>query len=378
MERKIYVIPYGDGDVQTAWQKAPSDVQTFLSRQFNVECKYDFAKRGTASSRGGIWRVRFQNIIQRLAFYVKCLFSDFNIEKGAVLFMQHPYNWFVGGRGEPMLSFRLMKRLLHKRNAAFVFLIHDVNELWVTDNTQLERMVTDAIIENADYIIVHNKRMIQWFRERGAPSNKLVSLEIFDYDSRYDPIDDIPFEKSVTVAGALTPEKAGYLRRAIEISDVDWHLYGKGFEVGKVTASNIHYHGVFHSDEIPKHLKHGFGLIWDGNSLEECTGISGNYLRYNNPHKLSLYLSAGLPVIIWNEAAEADFVRENELGFTIKTLQELPTLLSNISQKEYTNIRKNVLSFSLKLRNGYFINHAMQEIFDRLNEVGRAEHIGLS
>jgi len=53
MERKIYVIPYGDGDVQTAWQKAPSDVQAFLSWQFNVEYKYEFVKRGTASSKGG-------------------------------------------------------------------------------------------------------------------------------------------------------------------------------------------------------------------------------------------------------------------------------------------------------------------------------------
>ena len=368
MERKIYVIPYGDGDAQTAWQKAPSDVQNFLSRQFNVECKYEFVKRGTVSSKGGIWGGRFRNVIERLAFYVKCLFSDFNIEKGAVFFMQHPYNWFVGGRGEPMLSFRLMKRLLHKRNAAFVFLIHDVNELRVTDNVQSERKITDAITENADYIIVHNKRMLQWFSDRGVPSNKLVSLEIFDYASKYDPIENIPFEKAVTVAGALSPEKAGYLRRAIEISGVDWHLYGKGFEDGKITASNIHYHGVFHSDEIPKHLKHGFGLIWDGDSLEGCTGVNGNYLRYNNPHKLSLYLSAGLPVIIWDEAAEADLVRENKLGFTIKSLQELPTLLSTMSQEDYANIHKNVLSFSRKIRDGYFINHAMQEVFDRRKE----------
>lgn len=368
MERKIYVIPYGDGDAQTAWQKAPSDVQTFLSRQFNVECKYDFAKRGKDSCRGGIWGARLRNVIERLVFYVKCLFNGYKIEKGTVFFMQHPYNWFVGGRGEPMLSLRLMKRLLHKRNAAFVFLLHDVDELRMTGNTQPERMITDAIVENADYIIVHNKRMLQWFRERGVPSNKLVSLEIFDYDSKYDPIEDIPLEKAVTVAGALSPEKAGYIRRAIEISGVDWHLYGKGLEVGKITASNVHYHGVFHSDEIPKHLKHGFGLIWDGDSIEGCTGVNGNYLRYNNPHKLSLYLSAGLPVIIWDEAAEADLVRENKLGFTIKSLQELPTLLSTISQEDYANIHKNVLSFSRKLRDGFFTKQAIETVLKRMGE----------
>ena len=34
--------------------------------------------------------------------------------------------------------------------------------------------------------------------------------------------------------------------------------------------------------------------MWDGPSPDTCAGVYGAYLRYNNPHKTSLYLAAGL------------------------------------------------------------------------------------
>ena len=86
---------------------------------------------------------------------------------------------------------------------------------------------------------------------------------------------------------------------------------------------NINYHGSFGVDEIPSKLTRGFGLVWDGDSLDGCRGQSGQYLRYNNPHKLSLYLSSGLPVVIWTGAAEAGFVREHGVGLCVDSLNDL-------------------------------------------------------
>ena len=60
-------------------------------------------------------------------------------------------------------------------------------------------------------------------------------------------------------------------------------------------------------------MDQNFGLVWDGTSLDGCNGRYGEYLKFNNPHKTSLYLSCGIPVIIWKEAALADFVEEHKV-----------------------------------------------------------------
>ncbi|NRO11242.1 Beta-1,6-galactofuranosyltransferase WbbI [Lactobacillus helveticus] len=56
---------------------------------------------------------------------------------------------------------------------------------------------------------------------------------------------------------------------------------------------------------------------------------TGNYLRYNDPHKLSLYLASGIPVIIWKKAAEAKFVEENKVGITVDSLEDYRRYLSH-------------------------------------------------
>ena len=32
------------------------------------------------------------------------------------------------------------------------------------------------------------------------------------------------------------------------------------------------------------------GLVWDGDSCSSCSGVCGEYLKINNPHKISFYL----------------------------------------------------------------------------------------
>ena len=105
----------------------------------------------------------------------------------------------------------------------------------------------------------------------------------------------------------------------------------------------------------------GFGLIWDGNTVETCKGGTGEYLKYNNPHKLSLYLSSGLPVIIWKDAAEAKFVCENGVGYTIDSLREIPELMERISESDYERISKNVRNISEKLTTGKYMQCALDK-----------------
>lgn len=78
-------------------------------------------------------------------------------------------------------------------------------------------------------------------------------------------------------------------------------------------------------------------------STETCSGSYGKYLRINNPHKVSLYIAAGIPVVIWKEAALCSLIEENALGFGISSLDELEEALKS-HEHLYQSYRNNVLN----------------------------------
>lgn len=110
---------------------------------------------------------------------------------------------------------------------------------------------------------------------------------------------------------------------------------------------------------------HGdFGLVWDGDSADACAGNTGAYLRYNNPHKTSLYLACGMPVIVWREAAIADFVLKNEVGIVVESLSGLDEIISAISDESYQKMCKNAARIGQKLRAGEYFKAAMEQALE--------------
>lgn len=43
-----------------------------------------------------------------------------------------------------------------------------------------------------------------------------------------------------------------------------------------------------------------------------------------------MYLAAGIPVIIWEEAALANFIKKNHCGITIKSTDEIRNIIDNM------------------------------------------------
>lgn len=123
---------------------------------------------------------------------------------------------------------------------------------------------------------------------------------------------------------------------------------------------NIHYYGTYLPDELPKHLVGKFGLVWDGDNAESCTGSYGEYLKLNNPHKASLYLAAGIPVVIWDKAALSDFVNEEKCGICIDSLKTSNNILSKISDEKYSEMKENALRVGKLMRKGYFLETAIK------------------
>jgi hypothetical protein len=132
-------------------------------------------------------------------------------------------------------------------------------------------------------------------------------------------------------------------------------LYGKGFDDSSSPVAGLHYHGFIASDDFIAQADADFGLVWDGDSLNECTGDWGEYLRINDPHKTSFYLRAGIPVIVWKEAAMAPFIEQQKVGISVGSLSEISQRLSTLSTADYQLLKQNAMAMSHRLDEGYYI-----------------------
>ena len=219
----------------------------------------------------------------------------------------------------------------------------------------------EVMIDIADVIIVHNTIMKRFFTNYGVNENKLISLGIFDYIQNSDENKKIVFEKAVSIAGNLDIKKCKYIGQLGRLKNIKVKLYGPNFSKSLKRAGNIRYYGSFPVDEIPDQLNSGFGLVWDGESIDGCSGLSGQYLKYNNPHKLSLYLSSGIPVVIWKGAAEAEFVKNQGIGICVGSLNELNRIFTTMSEEDYAVMVGNVSKLSLLLKSGVFTERAIKK-----------------
>lgn len=264
----------------------------------------------------------------------------------------------------PIYSAFIMKRLIPTikkyTNAKLIFVIHDIEGIRMfQDNNYHSDEIN--LFNEADGIISHNQAMTDWLTDNQVHA-KLVNLQLFDYYNPQPLNENTDYHKSIVFAGNL--KKSTFLTKLSLKHPVT--LYGPN--PADHYLENVTYKKNLDPDELPAHLTQDFGLVWDGTSTETCDGTYGHYLKYNNPHKTSLYLSSGIPVIIWKQAALASFIEENNLGITVDNLNELNDILDNLTEEQYREMKQNVLQVATKLRSGYFIKHAMKSMFNELKE----------
>lgn len=283
------------------------------------------------------------------------------ITDGAVVLLQHPFHYPQITREKNLFA------LKNKKHVKFISVIHDVEELRAFRFNDYYKREFEVMLEISDVIIVHNSVMKSFFLERGVSEDKMVILEIFDYLQDENTEKNIRFEKSLSIAGNLDITKCRYISQLGQIRNIKINLYGPNFNEKMRDIENIEYHGSFPVEKIPDQLKAGFGLVWDGDSIDGCKGLSGQYLRYNNPHKLSLYLSSGMPVVIWSGAAEAEFVRKNKVGICVESLFELDNIFAHMTQQDFEEMENNTKRLSCKLKKGDYARRALKEALDIIN-----------
>lgn len=283
------------------------------------------------------------------------------IDSGAVVFIPHPI--YLNKK-----YIDVLKKAKQKRKLKLAFIIHDLDSIrkMFPEAAADFEYIDHTMYEIADFVIAHNESMKQYLIHEGVNSEKIFDLQIFDYLTEHDPEDKkVRYSKTLNIAGNLDTNKCKYIKELNNLDKtVNVNLYGLNFNKEILNSESIHYKGAFPADEIPMQLTEGFGLVWDGDSINGCTGNTGDYLRFNNPHKLSLYLVSGLPVIIWSKAAEASFVRKNNVGIVVDSVQDFSNAFDRLSEKQYNDMVENAKKISRGLRKGEYLTSILENMYN--------------
>lgn len=347
---KYFVCEGTPEGAYNASTKARKDAEYILKnlnfKEFYIETKY------------GVQQNKLLKFKQLIDYRKNCeiwMKTITNLKKDDILLIQYPLI-------NTMLGFEKVMEKLKEKGVITIILIHDLDSLRFIG---MPRVVKEDrnVINKATYIIAHNKKMKEKLIEMcKINKDRIIELEIFDYilDNEIIP-KERKKDKPIVIAGNLSKEKAEYLKYLKNVNNVTFNLYGKGYQKDE-DEKNINYIGAFLPEELINNLDGSFGLVWDGNSIDTCSGPYGEYLKYNNPHKTSLYLTAMLPVIVWKNSAMAEFVENNKVGITIERLEDISFEIQKITDEEYSKMIENTKAISEKLKRGEYLRKSIYKI----------------
>ena len=172
-------------------------------------------------------------------------------------------------------------------------------------------------------------------------------------------------------AGQLARRKNSFLYEfGKQIHNFTVNVYGKGFnQSNAANPEKFVLKGFMQPNTLISCAEGDFGLVWDGDSIDCCNGNWGEYLLVNTPHKVSLYIRCGLPIIIWRKAAMAGFIEENGIGVCIDSLREINDIYKNLTQAEYNTMCDNVKHISELMSEGHYFSKAVSKSILRIQQI---------
>lgn len=328
-------------NIRGAGDKAKTDIETTLSKMgaVNIGLTYSTSQN------------KIVHFTRNLTGIIKAALS---LHQGDVLVLQYPlkkyYEWACNRA--------------HGRGAKVITVIHDLGSFRrkkLSIQQEIDRL------SHSDIIIAHNEKMQAWLEEHGM-QRPIVQLGIFDYLSPAPTQSQRPSPQegdhlSVMFVGnmAATLNKFLYDLGA-QSTHTDYYLYGGHFDQS-LDPGNGHLkpQGFAIDHQLMNSNQGDFGLSWYGESLDFGQGKIGEYMGYNNPHKVSLYLRCETPVILWRHAGLASFVEREQCGLIVDTLTDLEAQLDAITPEQYRQMRTNAHRIAEQIASGYYITQAIQQ-----------------
>lgn len=338
-------ISHNYRNLTSAGNKAKSDVEDILQSEgfSNIGLRRSYHNGKVAN-----YFLNFAGILKAAT----------KLRRGDVLFLQYPLKKY----------FSFIAKVAHIRGAKVVALVHDLGSerrKALTVKQELKRL------GNADHVIATNDVMADRLRRLNLDAS-VSGMGLWDYLTPTDPIpvkisDPLP---RVAYAGSLNRRKNAFLwdwGRVVDQYVVD--IYGHGFRMDEVARPEVFTdHGFVSPEDLIAGMTSDYGLVWDGDSIDSCVGPFGGYLALNTPHKVSLYLRARLPLIIWSGAALAPLVSDLGIGIAVDTLADIPAAIQRVSDQEYARLKANVDRQAELIASGHYLRNALRNALKTLDE----------
>ncbi|KRM00606.1 hypothetical protein LG045_00725 [Limosilactobacillus gastricus] len=252
-----------------------------------------------------------------------------------------------------------------------VTVIHDLDSWRHPINFNEQRLQNVlANLNQSDGIIVHSKpmqeRLEQDFRAHGLEHQPyFVILDLFGFQTVRNQYDwQHPFNREIDYAGNLV--KAQFIKALS--TDLKFNIYGQtdAADLSDQQRQNIKFQGSYDHEAIPQVLTGSFGLVWSSDSYPGVTGLTGEYERYNAPHKASMYLAADEPLIVARQAAIAPFVEKHGIGLVVDDLSQLKEAIDQLSEAEYHEMAERTHRIGNLIRQNFPIKRAVIEMIAKL------------
>lgn len=330
-----YYISHHYRNLTSAGNKAKTDMEAIMQ-------SIGYRNAGLSRTVGGSGVKAF---IRNLAGVLRAAVV---VGRGDVLVLQYPLKKY----------FSFISRIATLKGARVVALVHDLGSCRrkaISRRTELRRL------GHAHTVIATNTVMENYLRSIGLET-RLDALGVWDYLTDAVPATAPHTGVRIAYAGAINRRKNAFLYdwgNIIDGYDVD--IYGDGFEIEQAAHPEcFKCHGYTPADKLIATVSADYGLVWDGDSLDTCTGSFGEYLALNTPHKVSLYICCGLPLIVWSKSAMAQFVIDHGIGITVDSLRQIPDKISQMNPDRYAAMKLRVAEIGRKLASGHFMKQALE------------------
>jgi hypothetical protein len=239
--------------------------------------------------------------------------------------------------------------------ARTVCLLHDLELL---RRPALGRREADTL-SHFDLIVVHSEAMAERLKTEqiNVPT---VTLGAFDFLLQSPPaIPTAERPRALYIFGNLSPEKASYVY-ALDPSRtwVPVEIYGPNCDTGRLHP-RVTWKGIIDPENPALSSIDGLGLVWDGDSPAGLAGPTGNYLKFNAPHKFSLYLALGLPVVVPATSAIATFVAEQGLGLCVDSIDDALLKIQDCTDADWQAMVSAVRKIQSDVIGGAFVTEAL-------------------
>lgn len=305
---------------------------------------------GVSKSRIHHFAVTLQNV-RRAAL---------RLRRGDVLVLQYPAKYYS-----------TICRIAHRKGVRVVTFIHDLDCFRVKRRSVEGEM---RLMNLSDALIGCNPTVCRWLADNGyVGHNKrgiIVPMHVFDFMSDAQCVDrrSVGITRKVVYAGQLAPRKNRFLYHfGSHIGHFAVNVYGRGFDKSRAAVpEKFDVKGFMRPDELISRVEGDFGLVWDGESVDSCVGDWGSYLALNTPHKISLYIRCGLPIIIWSGAAMAPFIEKQGIGICVDSLHEIDSVYEGLTPEEYGRMCGNVMTVARLMAEGHYFRTAIGEVLSQL------------